>query len=365
MNLEILHRLGWETSFSLQLEGPDDFLLKPCRIIAEQKIMYLAASEFGELSVSFPGRLRNRTAETEFRPTVGDWVLVDVGDGAGQGVIRKILERKSVVIRGQVDSNRRATVEAGRQVLAANVDTVFVTDSLTGLSPNRIERYLALAHEGGAWPVVLLTKADLCDEPEAVVAELQRRMPMVDIIPVSAREGQGMERLDDYLGAGRTVVLLGPSGVGKSTLVNSLLGEDVQAVGSVRAMDDKGRHTTTARQMFRLPRGALVIDTPGLRAVGLAEGPSGVNLTFEDVMLLAVDCRFRNCSHDGEPGCAVVAAVEDGRLDKERYANYLNLKREAERSGVRGDPLARKRENRRMGRMIAEVKQMDKRKFSR
>lgn len=362
--MQLLFDLGWEPFFSQQLDEAADAGAIAARIVMEQKNIYRLAGESGEFPAVLSGRLRHDGPARVGRPAVGDWVLAAHSTDEGPAVIQRILERKSVIARDRADSNRWRAGDPERQVLAANVDTVFIVESLTGaFSLNRIERYLTLIHDGGAWPVILLTKADLVEDIGPLLAESARRLPMVAAVPVSGLTGQGIDRLPEYLGPGRTAVLLGPSGAGKSTIINRLLGAGLQATAPIRAADDKGRHTTTARQMFRLPDGGLVIDTPGLRAVGLPDDESGLRIAFEDIRRLAEECRFRDCRHVSEPGCAVRRAVEDGLLDRDRYENYLTLQHEADSRRLRGDPDALKKEHRRMARMIAEVKNTDKRKF--
>ncbi|MBU2548263.1 MAG: ribosome small subunit-dependent GTPase A [Proteobacteria bacterium] len=340
--------------------------LLAARVIEEQKGLYRLALENGDRWASVSGRLRSASDSADEMPAVGDWVLTDPGTPLDQSVIRAVLRRKSAIVRGRFDSKRQGDGYAG-QVLAANVDTVFVVESL-GVAPNfhRIDRFLALAHEGGAWPVILLNKADLAENSETVVLETEARHPGVDVIPVSSVSGQGLERLSPYLGPGKTVVQLGPSGVGKSTLINRLLGRPVQEVGEVRDSDGKGRHTTTSRQLLALPDGqGLIIDTPGLRAVGLTSGEEGLASAFADVEALAEQCRFRDCTHGSEPGCALREALVDGTLNADRLESYLGLQHETRRRRELKDPVSRKKEGRRMARMISEVKRQDKRRFER
>src|SRR5262249_2551868 len=216
------------------------------------------------------------------------------------------------------------------QVLAANIDTVFLVSSLNqDLNPRRIERYLALACESGARPVLLLTKADLCEEPAEAVAEIERLAPLVSVHVVSALEGSGLDALAAYLGPGQTSVLLGSSGVGKSTLVNRILGEERQVVREIRSHDDRGRHTTTSRQLIFLPEGGMLIDTPGMRELQLWDADERIGQAFPDVEEAAKRCRFTDCGHHaGTPGCGVQAAIESGALPAERLANWSKLERE-------------------------------------
>jgi ribosome biogenesis GTPase len=262
-----------------------------------------------------------RVAPGEASVTTGDWVLVQ-----GDRVVA-VLPRTSSFVRG--DPMEGAA--RGPQLVAANVDLVFIVHSLTS-RPNvrRLERELVLAFESGATPIVVLNKADTVDdaEREEALASAADVAPGVDVLATSAVTGKGIEALRARTEVNRTIALIGPSGVGKSTIVNALVGHDVQSTGDVRESDQRGRHTTTARELIVLPGGGVLLDTPGLRAVSLWEGDEGLSRTFSDIEELAAQCRFRNCSHTLEPGCAVRAAMERGELDPARFANYLRLDNE-------------------------------------
>ena len=269
-------------------------------------------------------------------PAVGDWVAL-----RGELAVA-VLPRRTAFVR----------TSAGRtsapQVVAADLDTVLVVDALGGpVRMRRIERYLAVAWSSGATPVVVLTKADLSDDPAGDVADVAARLPGVEPLAVSAVTGEGLDALGALLGPGRTAAMVGPSGVGKSSLVNALVGEPLVATGAIRAADRRGRHTTTARELHRLPGGALLVDTPGMRELALADD-GGIDSTFADVGELAASCRFRDCRHRTEPGCAVLAAVESGELDLARLAGWRKLQAEAHRQALRSDARARAEENARV-----------------
>jgi len=257
-------------------------------------------------------------------PVVGDMVEIRVLDeDPPHAIITSILPRKSLFVR------KEAGKRTGAQPIAANIDTVFI---VCGLDANfrvrRIERYLTLSLESGAQPVVVLTKADICDDVEEKVEAVRASAAGCPVYAISTYTGAGLDDLSEQLRAGVTVALLGSSGVGKSTLANYLLGNEIQRVQEVRDIDGRGRHTTTSRQLFVLPSGCCVIDTPGMRELGLMDADDGLAGAFIDIEEIARNCRFVDCSHEGEPGCAVAEALEQGLLDQNRFENYQKMKRE-------------------------------------
>jgi ribosome biogenesis GTPase / thiamine phosphate phosphatase len=263
-------------------------------------------------------------------PTVGDWVRVDDVDGAPH--VREVLPRTSALVRDSAGATSR------EQVLAANVDIVLVVEHLDP-DPDlgRVERLLTLVWRSGALPVVVLTKADLVPDPAAMAQDVARAALAVDVHAVSAATGQGLEPVRELLTAGTTLAVVGPSGAGKSTLVNALVGRDVMSTGDRRESDGRGRHTTTHRELVPLPGGAVLIDTPGIRGVGLVADADALDTTFADVVELAARCRFADCHHEIEPGCAVAAALESGDLDRRRYESWRKLAREAAYQARRSD----------------------------
>jgi ribosome biogenesis GTPase len=270
-------------------------------------------------------------------PAVGDWVAL-----RGELAVA-ILPRTSAFTRTVAGRSSAA------QVVAANLDTVLVVDALVGETRlRRVERYLAVAWSSGATPVVVLTKADLCDDVPSVVEQVAEDALGVEVIPVSSVTGEGIAAVRALLGPGRTAAMVGPSGVGKSSLANALAGETLAETREIRESDGRGRHTTTARELHVLPGGGLLVDTPGMRELGLYDDAEGVDTAYADVASLASQCRFRDCGHRSEPGCAVAAALDDGRLDPARYSAWRKLQAEAHRQLLRVDARARAAEKARL-----------------
>jgi len=319
---------GWNDFFNAQFSSFSSLGLEPARVVRSDRGEFRLIGAEGPLSAQSAGLL---DSSGEGAPiTTGDWVAVDRSQDTA--VVRAILPRKSALTR------RRAGAAERAQVVASNVDFVLVVDGLDrGPNRRRIERGVALAYGGGATPIIVLSKADLCEDRERTSAMVEEAAPFVDIFFISAATGDGLEDLSAHLGPGSTSVLIGPSGVGKSTLVNALLGEDRLAAGPVRAGDSKGRHTTTWSELIRLPTGACLIDTPGVRELGLWLDAEAVDAAFADIEGLAGACRFGDCSHSGEPGCAVFEAVAAGELSASRLASYHKLRREAEIHEIRND----------------------------
>jgi ribosome biogenesis GTPase len=341
--------LGWDETLAKAWPAVAGPTLQPGRVVAEERGSYAIAMAIGDVQATVSGRLRHLTEvdPAALHPAVGDWVAVAAQPDSA--VIHAVLPRRSAIVRrGPADRS------IPNQVLAANVDVAFLVTSLNAdFNLRRLERYVAVGWESGAMPVVLLSKADLAADVDGMRRAAEASAPGVEVIPVSAVTGAGLEAVRGHLGIGRTVVFLGSSGVGKSSLVNALAGSALIATAAIREDDGRGRHTTTRRQLVRLDAG-LVIDTPGLRELGLADG-DGLGETFGEVEEIARACRFGDCRHDTEPGCAVRAALADGSLDSGRFGAYRKLEREAHRAELAGNAVARKAERRRWTAMIRGV----------
>jgi ribosome biogenesis GTPase len=293
------------------------------RIIREDRGKYIAYSELGEFACEISGKLRFETNSKGKFPTVGDWIAVSVHSNEKKATIHALLPRKSVFSRkvaGQI---------IDEQVIAANIDTVFIVIGLDlNFNLRRIERYLSVACESGVIPVVLLNKADLCAETEARKREVESIAFGIEVHVLSASQNVGMEILNKYIHTGETVAFLGSSGVGKSTIINSLLGTERLKVNKVSKLGSRGRHTTTFRELILLPSGGMVIDTPGMRELQVWGDEEGFKKVFDDIEELALNCRFRDCSHGNEPACAIQEALNNGTLSPKRLENYLKLKKE-------------------------------------
>jgi len=343
-----LTALGWDAFFAAQADDG----AAAARVVAEQRGAYRVLGTGDEAWAAAGGRLR-RDAGALGLPAVGDWVVARSRPGAERATIERVLQRRSAF-------TRRAAGQDVPQVVAANVDVVLVVTSMNrDFNPRRLERYLTLAWNSGAAPAVMLSKADLCDEPDEVLAAVAAVAPGVPVHVVSARSGRGLDEVSAYVGAGRTAVLLGSSGVGKSTLVNALSGSDVQAVQETLT-DDRGRHTTTTRQMLFLPSGGMIIDTPGMREVGMVADDEGLERAFGDVAEVAARCRFGDCRHEGEPGCAVAEALAGGELPAERWESYLKLQREIAFQATLSDAEEARRAKSRVKRIHRDVRAMYK-----
>jgi ribosome biogenesis GTPase len=320
-----LESLGWNRFFEEARQRLGNKAWVPARVAVEDKHAYVLFAVEGEWSASVTGRLLHQRRSNADLPKVGDWVLVSAPQGSGVAVIQIVLPRQSKL------SRKPPGRELDEQVLAANVQTVFVVQAFDqSFNRRRQERFLMMAREGGVKPVVILNKVDLCPTPEERLAEACAGAVDTSVVALSAYTGQGMDQLHPWLNPGHTVAFLGPSGVGKSSIINRLYGQDIQATIEVRERDGKGRHTTTWRELIHIPGSGMVIDTPGMREVQSGLEGGGLDETFPDVTDIAVRCHFRDCSHTVEKRCAVQQAVAEGRLTAERVRSFLKLRVELE-----------------------------------
>jgi ribosome biogenesis GTPase len=341
--LTLLSNYGWSDKLQHDFQPFAAEGLVPARVIVQQRNLYRLVTDAGETEGRISGLFRHEAAEGGY-PVTGDWVAVEMkGDAA---VIAHILPRATAFTRMAAGTGK------DMQVVAANVDMALLSASLNAdLNLRRLERYLATAYESGAQPVILLTKADACDDPDPLIASVQEIAFGVPVLAVSVRTGQGLEALSALLAPGKTAVLLGSSGVGKSTLVNALAGVEKMATKDIREHDAHGRHTTTHRELILLPSGALILDTPGMRELAMWDSEAGIAAAFAEttaqVDQIAEGCRFRDCAHDKEPGCAVQAALADGTLDAERWRSFQKLQKEVAHTVRKEDPLAAAAERKR------------------
>ena len=331
--------LGWDAFFENAMAPYDGEGMIPARVMRQDKGIYTVQARSGSLAAGVAGRLRHDAASKTDLPVVGDWVALKPQQSDGQAVIQAVLERRSYF------SRKEAGTRTDEQLLCANVDTAFIVSSLVGergFVPRRIERYLTLVWTASVEPVVLLNKLDLCEDVESYVSQTEEVAPGVPVYAVSALTGEGMEETSAHLNPGKTAVLLGPSGVGKSSIINSLLGEETVKTGMVRADDGRGRHVTTWRELLVLPGRGVIIDTPGMRELQLWADEEALGDSFSDITALADSCKFRDCTHQREPGCAVRQAVEDGTLEAARLESYLRQQTELNYLDRRRDQQAKK-----------------------
>jgi ribosome biogenesis GTPase len=330
-----LAALGWSPFFAEHWQDAEPGSVAG-RVTTAHREQYLVTTEAGALACRISGRLRHAAATALDLPTVGDWVGVAPGEAGQEGRILTVLPRRSRFVRQA--AGKRTDV----QVVAANVDWVaVVTTPDNDFSLRRLERYLTAIRESGASPLFILNKTDLCEEPAAFIEQLRQVDVEVPVLATSAARGQGVEGLASHLGEGQTLVLVGSSGVGKSTLVNALLEERVQRTGAIRARDGRGVHVTSHRELFVLPRGGILMDTPGMREFQVWAFDPGAMPAFDDIGRMATECRFRDCTHHTEPGCAVRRAVEEGRIAPERVEGFRKLEKEVQLQRERQEGLAR------------------------
>lgn len=351
--------LGWDEAWADAFATHASSGHRPARVVAVHRETSVVRDGVQDRSAAVSGSFRFEALAASDFPTVGDWVALDP-----DGVIAAVLPRRTTFKRMAADSSRRVAGLDDEQVMASNVDVALLVAGLDNdFNLRRIERYLAVAWSSEVTPVIVLNKADLADDIDGRLVAVAAIAPGVAIVAVSARTGFGLDELRTHLRPAATAAILGSSGVGKSTLVNALLGEDRQTTAAVRGSDSRGRHTTTHRELFELPGGALLVDTPGIRSLEVLGAEAGLEAAFDEVAEIAAGCRFSDCAHQGEPGCAVRVALVDGRLDEERVASFRKLEREQARTPRQEDPRVRA-EQRRTSKLIHKsVDEQLKRKF--
>jgi ribosome biogenesis GTPase / thiamine phosphate phosphatase len=344
-----LEDFGWTPFFARALRSAAFTNQRIGRVFLGSRGIYSLYTETGEAEVELSGRFRHAEADW---PVVGDWVLFH------ERIVDAVLPRRTCFSRKQPGE------KIAEQVMAANIDVVFLVSGLDhNFNLRRIERGLVLAYESGAMPVIVLNKADLCADLGGAALAAQAVAPGVPVIAASGVERAGLAEISRVIEPGQTAAMIGSSGVGKSTLINALLGQDRQRVDDVRETDSRGRHTTTHRELIRLPEGWLIIDMPGLRELQLWAGEEGLDRTFEEISTLAAECRFRDCRHEGEPGCAVEQALADETLDPTRFRNFTKMRREVEHLEREQDMLARLEQKRRWKNIHKEMKKMYKQRW--
>jgi ribosome biogenesis GTPase len=353
--------LGWNAFFQNQLDADGMTGAEVGRIAVENRNNYLLYTRHGELTGEATGRLLFSSEASEL-PKVGDWVIVTVFEDERKAIIHRVLKRRTAFYR------KSAGVRTEMQVIAANIDLLFIVQGLdNNYNPRRLERYLVMAGESGASPVAVLNKADLCPQYREYIDALGESIDGVPVHAVSAATGEGLDALRAYLREGVTVAFVGSSGVGKSTIINALLGADIQVTGEVRADDSRGRHITTRRELLAVPGGGLLIDTPGMRELGLWNAEAGIGDAFADIGEFARGCKYADCTHTVEAGCAVIAAVERGEVSRGRYDNYIKMRKELAFLESRQDRAAfldRKKREKDLGKEIKRVnKILHKRRF--
>ncbi|MBD3217365.1 MAG: ribosome small subunit-dependent GTPase A [candidate division Zixibacteria bacterium] len=344
-----LSDIGWSNYFESFFHDYREKGLMPYRVSQEHKSRYVILGENGELSAEISGKFRHDALSKGDFPAVGDWVAASPRPEEGTATIHAVLPRKSGFSRKAAG---RVTEE---QIVAANIDTVFLVSGLDyDFNPRRIERYIAISWECGANPVIILNKTDLCEDLEAKIEEVETIAFGIPIISISAKNKDGLDQLKEYLKHRQTAAFLGSSGVGKSTIINGLLGYERQLVREIREDDSKGRHTTTYRELIVLPEGGILIDTPGMRQIKLWDDEGELSRTFDDIEELALQCKFRDCSHSGEPGCAIRKALEEGKLDKKRWNNYNKLQKELKYLEARKDTKEMRRQQREFDKKVRQ-----------
>lgn len=345
-----LKSLGYNEFFRNQFDEYKNQNLIPGRVSAENKTNYLIHTEFGEITGEVTGKLLFTAESNAQLPKVGDWVLLNYFEDEKKGVIQNILTRKTKL------SRKSAGNKTEEQVFAANIDVVFIVHPVDhSFNKNKLERQLVAAYQSKAEPVVILSKSDLCENTEQILKRIQKDLN-VKLIPTSVVSSEGIKEILEILEPGKTYILIGSSGSGKSTLINKLFGEEILKTNEVRIKDSKGKHTTTRREMIILPSGAILIDTPGVREIQLWNADDGLSSAFSEFEGFENNCKYRDCSHTHEIGCAVIDALNKGLISKERYDNYLKMRKELQYLKTKQDFFAAKEKQKHYKEISKEVK---------
>lgn len=347
--MSFLENFGWNDFFEQQ-QTPETRQLTLGRVIAQHRNAYTIATAHGTHQADVSGRFFYESAQSDDFPAVGDWVAADATHESSVQ-IKHVFNRRTKLSRKEAGKNER------EQIIASNIDTIFVMSSLNNeLNMRRLERYLALVFESGAQPVVLLTKSDLFAESNALLSKTQHNFPHIAMHAISSVQQTGLSELAGYFAPGRTLGCIGSSGVGKSTFINALLNEALLETGEIREGDSKGRHTTTHRELFVLPSHAMIIDTPGLRELQIWSAQNGIDETFGDIAELVFLCRFKDCQHENEPGCAIQEALQSQTLDAARYRSYQKLLREERYQARKNDRNMQREEKEKWKRVSQELR---------
>lgn len=350
-----LEDIGFNSFFKPEIDELNFENLFPARVIAEYKEAYRVKNEKGEFFAKITGKQIFEASGRVDYPAVGDWVLVEEALG-GNVIIKKILKRQTIIKRKFGDKNKIGE-KSDIQIIATNIDVGFVIESVDrDYNLNRFERYFSILESGGVHPAIILNKIDLLkdEERERKLDDLKSRFPNIDIILTSTTNNYALDDLSNYIKRGKTYCFLGSSGVGKSSLINKLIGKEVIETSDISSYSNRGRHTTTGRQMYFLNNGGIVIDNPGIREVGMLDIASGVDSFFEEISSLGKRCKYSNCTHTHEPGCVVLEAKEKGVIDEEKYSNYTNLKREAEYYDM--SDIGKRQKNKSFGKFLKKAK---------
>ncbi|MEW6194207.1 MAG: ribosome small subunit-dependent GTPase A [Bacteroidota bacterium] len=351
-----LNSLGWNKFFEDQFEQFRKQGFQCGRIAIENKTNYLVLTEHGDITGEVSGKYLFEIEKQSELPKVGDWVVISLFNDNTHAVIHNILQRKTKISRKSADK------KIDQQIIAANVDVVFIVQSLdNNFSINRLERYLAATYQSGAKPVAVLNKADICNDVQEKLELVKTRTGIEDVLNMSAKTGEGIDGMIKYLSPGITITLVGSSGVGKSSLINHLVGYEKLKTNEVREEDSRGRHTTTRRELVLLPSGGILIDTPGMREFGLWNADEGISETFFEFEEFAGACRYSDCTHTHESGCTVLKALSEGIIPKERYENYLKLRKELKYLESKQNIQLQLEEKRKWKTIHKEIKKFNKR----